>query len=95
MLAIRHDVYSRRHVKRKRDGNALQGELKKIKPRTFDGEKYGEIADIWLLEMKKYLHLHDYSENQEAQISIYNFHGKYYRWWKYLKQVESLDERKM
>ena len=40
VLAIRHDVHFRRHVKRKCDGNALHSELKKIKTPTFDGEKY-------------------------------------------------------
>ena len=67
----------------------------KIKPPIFDGEKYGEIAEIWFLEMKKYLQLHDYYDNQEAWIAIYNPQRKDYRWWKQLKQVENLDENKI
>ena len=46
---IQHDIHPRIHLKRKNDGNALQGELRNIKPPTSDGEKYGEIIEIWLL----------------------------------------------
>ena len=35
--AICHYVHLRRHLKRKRDGNVLQGALKKIKLPYFDG----------------------------------------------------------
>ena len=45
--------------------------------------------------MKKYFQLHDYSYNQEANISIFNLQGKAYRWWEKLKQVEGLEERKI
>ena len=45
------------------------------------------------MEMDKYLQLHNYSENQEAQIAIYNLQGKNYKWWSHLKQVEILDEK--
>ena len=34
----------------------MEGEFKKIKPTSFDGEsKTGEEAEAWLLEIKKYL----------------------------------------
>jgi hypothetical protein len=51
----------------------LQGELKKIKPPTFNG-KYmkGEEVDAWLLEMKKYFQLHDYPSQVEDRISTYH-----------------------
>ena len=45
------------------------------------------------MDMDKYLQLHNYSENQEARIAIYNLKGKDYKWWSHLKQVESLDEK--
>jgi hypothetical protein len=36
----------------------LQGELRKIKPPTFNGEhRKGEEVEAWLLEMKKYFQL--------------------------------------
>jgi hypothetical protein len=51
-------------VKRKRrrpEANILQGELRKIKPPTFNGEhRKGQEVKAWLLEMKKYAQLHDY-----------------------------------
>ena len=82
-------------IRRERHGNSLQGELKKLKPPTFDGEKYGEVAKIWLLEMNKYLQLHDYFDKQKTKIYIYNLHGKAYPWWKMLVHVEGLDEREI
>ena len=59
--------------------HTLQGELKKYKTPTFNGEKYGEVVELWILKMKKYVHLHDYSDNQEGWIVIYNLQVKDYR----------------
>jgi hypothetical protein len=46
------------HVRRQRrrpEGDMLQGELRKIKPPTFNDEnRKGEKGESWLLEMKKY-----------------------------------------
>ena len=70
----------------------LQGDLRKLKPPTFDGNKFGEVTEMWLLEMKKYMRLHDYSDNQEACIAIFNIKGRAYHWWKHLKQVERLEK---
>ena len=40
----------------------LQGEMNKIKPPTFDGEhKKDEYAETWLMGMRKYFQLHNYS----------------------------------
>jgi hypothetical protein len=51
----------------------LQGELKRLKPPTFDGEhRKGEEVEAWLLGMRKYFQLHNYSSNMEAKISIYH-----------------------
>jgi hypothetical protein len=48
---------------KKRSGvDELQGEMNKIKPPTFDGEhKKDEDAETWLLGMRKYFQLHNYS----------------------------------
>ena len=57
----------RRHQKRIHVEEVLQGELSKIKPLTFDGEnRKGEDFEAWFLEMRKYLHLHNYSSNMEG-----------------------------
>jgi hypothetical protein len=48
----------------------LQGELRKIKPPTFNGEhRKGEEVEAWLLEMKKYFQLHDYPSRVFLQSS--------------------------
>ena len=43
---ILHDLYLARNHKGKNDGIALQGEIIKLKPSAFNGEKYREIEDI-------------------------------------------------
>ena len=63
---IQYDFHPRRPCKRNYDEVTTQGELRKLKPPTFYGEKYVEFAEIWILEMKKYLQLHDYFDNQEV-----------------------------
>jgi hypothetical protein len=46
----------------------LQGEFKKIKPPTFDGEhKKYEDAKAWLLGMRKYFQLHNYSSQDRRK----------------------------
>jgi hypothetical protein len=43
------------HQRRRYVQNQLQGELRKIKPPTFDGEnKMGEDVEAWLLGIRKY-----------------------------------------
>ena len=42
-------------IRKEREGNVLQGYIRKINPTTFDGVKLGEVVKIWLVEMKKYL----------------------------------------
>jgi hypothetical protein len=43
-----------RRQRRRLEGDIFQGELRKIKPTTFNGEhKKGEEVEEWLLEMKK------------------------------------------
>jgi hypothetical protein len=56
-----------KHQRRRYETNQLQGELKEIKPLTFDGEnKMGEDVEAWLLEIRKYFSLHNYSFNLEV-----------------------------
>jgi hypothetical protein len=82
-----------RHQRKRYEQNHLQGELRKIKPPTFDGEnKMGEDAKAWLLGIRKYFLLHNYPSNLEAKITI---QGKYSNWWDQLKQVKHIDERRI
>jgi hypothetical protein len=66
----------RKH-KRKTRVDALQGEMNKIKPPTFDGEHMkDEYEKSWLLVMRKYFQLHNYSAQEEGIIFIYQLKGK-------------------
>jgi hypothetical protein len=76
--------------------NSLQGKLRKIKPPSFDGEnKKGEDAEAWLLGMRKYFQLHNYSSNAEARIASYHLQGNEFMWLDHLKQVKHLDEKRI
>jgi hypothetical protein len=60
----------------------LEGEFKKIKPTTFDGEsRTGEEAEAWLLDIKKYFQIYNYSNNMNVRMAIYNLKGKASIWW--------------
>jgi hypothetical protein len=69
--------------KNKRSGvDELKGEMNKIKPPYFDGEhKKDEDAKTWLLGMRNYLQLHNYSSHAEGRISIYQLKGEASMWW--------------
>jgi hypothetical protein len=95
--ASRHHHHSHKHshksagnisslspVKRyKRSGvDELRGEMNKIKPPTFDGEhKKDEDVETWLLGMRKYFQLHNYSSHAEGRIDIYQLKEKASMWW--------------
>jgi hypothetical protein len=60
----------------------LEGEFRKIKLATLDGEsKTGEEAEAWLLDIKKYFHIYNYSRNMKVRMAIYNLKGKANIWW--------------
>ena len=43
------------------------GELRRIKPSNFDGEaKQGEDVKAWLLGLRKFFQLHQYTSNMEV-----------------------------
>ena len=64
-------------------------EFKKAKPPSFNGEiKKGEEAEAWLLGLKKYFRVHDYSENLKARITIFNLNRKASIWWEDLRNVK-------
>jgi hypothetical protein len=71
-----------RREMRRPEADILQGELRKIKPPNFNGEhRKGEEVKAWLLEMKKYVQLHDYPSRVEVIISTYHLQGKVSMWW--------------
>jgi hypothetical protein len=80
-----------RHQRRKQEIDSFQGELRKLKPPSFDGEREREDdVEAWFLGIRRYFQFHNYSSNQEARISTYHLHGKAAMWWDQLKQVEHM-----
>ena len=70
-----------RHQRRRHELDSLQGELRKIRPPSFDGEREREDdVEAWLLGLRRYFQLHNYSSNLEAKIVIYHLHGKDAMW---------------
>jgi hypothetical protein len=68
--------------------------MNKIKPLMFYGEKKkDEDARTWLLGMRKYFQLHNYSSHAEGRISIYQLKGKESMWWDHLVKVQHLMEK--
>jgi hypothetical protein len=85
---------TRKHQKSGRD--ELKGEFNKIKPPTFDGEhKKEEDVETWLLGMKKYFQLHNYSAYAEGKIAMYQLKGKASMWWDQLVQVQHIREKEV
>jgi hypothetical protein len=105
----RHHRHSPRHFNKRAHNNSsqspimkhersrvdeLRGEMNKIKPPTFDGEhKKDEDAETWLLGMRKYFQLHNYSSHVEGRISISQIKGKASMWWYQLVQVQHIKEK--
>ena len=80
----------------KKQMDHLEGEFKKVKPTSFDGEtRTGEEAEAWLLDIKKYFQLHNYSSNMKVRMVVYNLKGKSSIWWKALKISHGLKENNL
>jgi hypothetical protein len=74
----------------------LDGEFKKIKPSTFDGEsRKGEEVDAWLLDIKKYFQIYNYSSNMKVRMAIYNMKGKASIWLQDLNLAKGLKEKQL
>jgi hypothetical protein len=68
--------------------------MNKIKPPRFDGEhKKNEDVETWLLGMRNYFQLHNYSSHAEGRISIYLLKGKESMWWDQFVQVQHINEK--
>jgi hypothetical protein len=84
-------------LKKTKEAKYFQGhkfeEFRKAKPPSFDGEiNKGEEAEAWLLGLKKYFGVHDFSENLKARVSTFNLNGKASIWWEDLKNVKGVHE---
>jgi hypothetical protein len=72
----------------------LEGEFKKIKSSTFNGEsRMGEEVEAWLVDIKKYFHIYNYSSNMKVKMAIYNLKGKASIWCQDLKLAKGLKEK--
>jgi len=59
----------------------ISGEFKKIRPPTFNGEiEKGEEAESWLLGMKNYFQIYNYSDELKERMAIYNLTAKANIW---------------
>ena len=66
----------------KRKITHLEGEFKRIKPTSFDREyKTREEAEAWLLDIKKYFQIYNYSSNMKVRMAIYNLKQRASIWW--------------
>ena len=68
----------------KRQKVELEGEFLKIKPPTFDGVEE-EVAEAWLINMKKYFQVGEYSNKIKARLDIYQLREKATLWWEEVK----------
>lgn len=60
----------------------------------FNGEvEKGEEVEAWLLGMKKYLQIYNYSNKLKAWMAIYNLTGKVDIWWQDVKKVKNIKEK--
>jgi hypothetical protein len=90
----RTSSYSRKKQKKQKPSKGRKfEEFRKSKPPSFDGEiKKGEEAEAWLLGLKKYFRVHDFSENMKARVATFNLNGKASIWWEDLKNVKGVRE---
>jgi hypothetical protein len=72
----------------------LKGEMSNIKPTKIDGEhQKEEDVETWLLGMRKYFQLQNYSFHVEGRIAMYHLKGKASMLWDQLVQVQQIREK--
>jgi hypothetical protein len=82
--------------RKKKQVDHLEGQFKKIKPATFDGEsRTGEEDEAWLLHIKNYFQIYNYSSNMKFRMAIYKMKGKSNIWWQDQKLTKGLKEKQM
>ena len=55
----------------------------------------GQEDEAWLLGMRKYFQVQDYSGNMKARVVIFNLTGRAPIWWEHFRQVKKINERKI
>ena len=76
--------------------NNSRDEFKKARPPTFNGEtKNGQEAEAWLLGMRKYFQVQNYSRNMNARVAIFILTRRASIWWDHCRQVKKINERKI
>ena len=89
--------YSSHKNERKRHyQNRSRDEFKKARLPTFNGEiKNGKEAEAWILGMRKYFQVQDYSGNMKARVSIFNLTRRASIWWDNFRKLKNINERKL
>jgi hypothetical protein len=63
--------YKEKVDRKRKQVDHLEGEFNKIKPVTFDGEsRTREEAEVWLLDIKKYFQIYNYSNNMKVRMAL-------------------------
>jgi len=76
---------------RRSDRGYFPNDFKKEKAPNFDGEmKKSQDVEAWVLGMKKFFKLHDYSENMKARVATFSLKGKTNIWWEDVKNVRGI-----
>ena len=89
----RHHDHHHYHPYRRNDRGYFPDEFKKVNPPTFNAEmKKSQDAEAWLLGMKKFFQLHDYSENMKERTTTFSLKGKVNIWWEDVKNVKGIHE---
>ena len=82
--------------KKHRNDDNLQGEFRKIRAPTYEGEiNTKEKHEDCLLGMSKYFRVHNYSSEKKALLDMYNLNGKVARWWRDLKHTKKDEVREI
>jgi hypothetical protein len=82
--------------KRNKSQSFMTEKFNKNKLLPFDGEiKKGEEAKAWLLNLKKYFRVHNYSDNTKERIAMFNLNRGASIWWEDLTEIKRIKERKL
>ena len=78
---------SHKRKRKRHHRDHTRDEFEKAKPPIFDGEiKTGQEAKAWLLGIKKYFQVQDYSGNMKAKVAIFNLNGRASIWWEHFSK---------
>ena len=70
----------------------LQGEFRKIKPPTFDGEAK-EVTKAWIINMNKYFQVYEYRRKLKARLAIFQLQEKATLWWEEVNNVWGIEDQ--